>query len=77
MQWYRQVSATGDHLLTFVILLIPPLFSYTTRDDALATGLVYVQGDGTVIMHGDNTTWLDKGVPRRRSVLLIFVFLKY
>ncbi|KAF9453795.1 glycoside hydrolase family 16 protein [Macrolepiota fuliginosa MF-IS2] len=39
--------------------------SYTTRDDAFASGLAFTQPDGTVIMQGDNTTQLDKGVPRK------------
>jgi len=43
------------------------IVNYTTKDDAFASGLAYVRDDGTVIMQGDNTTWLDKGV-RRKSV---------
>ncbi|KXN90001.1 putative glycosidase C21B10.07 [Leucoagaricus sp. SymC.cos] len=39
--------------------------SYTTKEDAFATGLAFVRGDGTVIMQGDNTTQLNQGVPRR------------
>lgn len=50
--------------------------SYTTRDDAFASGLAYVRDDGTVIMQGDNTTWLDKGVPRKRSALAMILLWK-
>lgn len=66
-QRYCQVSVIDQPI--DCLLLTLSYFSYTTRDDAYASGLVYAQEDGTVIMKGDNTTHLDHGVPRKRFVL--------
>ncbi|PFH54498.1 glycoside hydrolase family 16 protein [Amanita thiersii Skay4041] len=38
--------------------------TYVNRSDAFSKNLVYVQNDGTVIMKGDNTNFLDRGVFR-------------
>ncbi|GJE86093.1 glycoside hydrolase family 16 protein [Phanerochaete sordida] len=38
--------------------------NYTTADYAFANGLAYVQGDGVVVMKGDDTTQLASGVNR-------------
>ncbi|GLB36174.1 putative glycosyl hydrolases family 16 [Lyophyllum shimeji] len=38
--------------------------NYVDRSTAFAKQLVYVRDDGVVIMKGDDTTWLDKGVYR-------------
>jgi len=48
-----------------------PYYSYTTKTDALATGLAFVTSQGKVMMQGDNTTWLDEGVSRRRYASII------
>ncbi|KZT74648.1 glycoside hydrolase family 16 protein [Daedalea quercina L-15889] len=38
--------------------------NYTDRNTAFADGLAYVESDGTVVMKGDNTTWLQEGQNR-------------
>lgn len=40
--------------------------SFVDEQTAFADGLAYVASDNTVIMKGDNTTWLSEGVNRSR-----------
>jgi len=40
--------------------------SYVNASYAFQNGLVYVEDDGTVIMKGDNTSWLASGQYRDR-----------
>ena len=40
--------------------------SYVDNATAFANGLAYVSDRGTIIMKGDNTTWLAAGANRQR-----------
>ena len=46
-------------------------YSFVDQQTAWSTGLVYIESDGTVIMKGDNTTWLSSGQVRSRWALRI------
>lgn len=48
----------------------PRLCSYVSREEALQKKLIYTLEDGTVIMKGDNDTWLGHGVKRDRYAIL-------
>ncbi|KAF8640464.1 hypothetical protein AX17_000128 [Amanita inopinata Kibby_2008] len=53
-----------DALESFILQAV----NYVNKNDAIAKGLVYVEEDGTVIIKGDNTSYLDRGNPTWSSV---------
>lgn len=57
------MSSLYTKIFTF---LIAGTCSYVNRSRAIDQKLVYVQDDGIVIMKGDNSTWLEKGIYRER-----------
>jgi hypothetical protein len=46
--------------------ILSVLDSYVNDTYAFQNGLAYVNDDGTVVMKGDNTTWLPEGQNRSR-----------
>jgi len=42
--------------------------SYVDRNTSIRSRLIYTRDDGKVIMKGDNSTWLERGVHRPRCV---------
>lgn len=66
IQWNCQVRRATRPLLSSIIPLLNGASSFVNQSVATANALAYVETDGTVVMKGDNTTWLAAGENRDR-----------